>query len=62
MKFNPPSTVRTFLYVMGVAINTFVGVLLTSDIKLSVYVLAAIAAYNAVVALMAGANVTPDEL
>jgi len=61
MKLNPSSSVRTALYVLSVAINAFMAVLLTSDVVISVFILAGIAAFNAVVALMAGANVTPDE-
>lgn len=61
MKFNPSSSVRTTLYVLSVALNAFMAVLLTSDVNISVFVLAGVASFNAVVALMAGANVTPDE-
>lgn len=61
MRLNPSSSVRIVLYALSVAVNAFMGVLLTSDISISVYVLAGVAAFNAVVALMAGANVTPDK-
>lgn len=61
MKLNPSSNVRTMLYVLSVAVNAFMAVLLTNDVEMNVYALAGIAAFNAVVALMAGANVTPDE-
>lgn len=60
MKINPSSSVRTTLYVLSVAINAFMAVLLTSEVVISVFVLAGIASFNAVVALMAGINVTPD--
>jgi hypothetical protein len=61
MQFNPPSAVRTTLYVTSVALNAMMGVILTSEVEVSVYVLAGIAGFNAVVALMAGLNVTPDQ-
>lgn len=60
MKFNPSSSVRTTLYVLSVALNAFMAVLLTSDVNISVFVLAGVASFNAVVALMAGINVVPD--
>ena len=61
MKFNPPSSIRTGLYVLSVFINAVMGVLITSEVSLPVVVLALVAGFNAVVALMAGVNVTPDE-
>lgn len=61
MKFNPSSAVRTSLYVAGVAVNAFMGVVLTSDVEVSVFLLAGLAAFNAVLAVMAGVNVTPSE-
>jgi hypothetical protein len=61
MKLNPPSIVRTFLYVSSVFINAMMGVFLTSDIQIPVGVIAILSGFNAVVALIAGANVTPDE-
>lgn len=60
MKLNPPSSVRMVLYAISVALNAFMAVLLTGDVKISIYVLAGVSAYNSVVALMAGVNVTPD--
>lgn len=61
MKLNPSSSIRTALYVTGVAVNAFMGVVFTSDIEVSVFVLAGLAAFNAVLAAMAGVNVTPSE-
>lgn len=60
MKLNPPSYVRSTLYALSVAINAFMAVLLTGNVEVSIFVLAGVAAFNAVVALMAGVNVTPD--
>jgi len=60
MRFNPSSSVRTALYVLSVFINAVMGVLVTSDIVIPVVALALVAGFNAVVALMAGANVQPD--
>lgn len=61
MKINPSSSVRNTLYVTGVAVNAFMGVLLTSDVEVSVFVLALLAAFNAALAVMAGVNVTPEQ-
>ena len=60
MTFNPSSTVRTSLYVFSVFINAVAGVVLTSDVVVPIIAVALLAGFNAVVALMAGANVTPD--
>lgn len=62
MNINPPSSVRTGLYVTSVFINAVTGVLITSEVVVPVVALALIAGFNAVVALMAGANVTQDEV
>ena len=59
--FNPPSSVRSVLYVLTVFINATLGVLVASGVEVSVYVMAVVAGFNAVVALMAKSNVTPDE-
>lgn len=61
MSFNPPSTIRTALYVMMVFINAMMAVLVSSEVKLPVLLVAFVAGFNAVVGLMASANVTPDE-
>lgn len=61
MKINPPSSVRTALYVLSVALNTFMAVLLTGDMVINIYILASVSAFNAVVALMAGVNVNPEQ-
>lgn len=61
MKINPPSAVRTILYITSVFVNAMVGVLLVNEITVSAYALALIAGLNAVVALMAGVNVNPEE-
>lgn len=61
MRFNPSSNVRTGMYVFSVFINAVMGVLLTSSVVVPVVAVALLAGFNAVVALMAGANVTPDE-
>lgn len=61
MSINPSSTIRTGLYVIAVFINAVMGVLITSDVVVPVMVLALVAGFNAVVALMAGANVNPEQ-
>ena len=61
MKLNPSSAVRTVLYALSVGVNAFMAVVITSDVEVNIFVLAGVAAFNAVVALMAGANVTPDK-
>lgn len=60
MKLNPPSYVRSTMYALSVAINAFMAVILTGDVEVSIFVLAGVSAYNAVVMLMAGVNVNPD--
>ncbi len=60
MKLNPPSYIRSTLYALSVAINAFMAVVLTGDVVVSIYVLAGVSAFNSVVMLMAGVNVTPD--
>lgn len=57
---NPSSKVRYAVYVLSIFINAAVAVLVT-QVEVSVYVLAAVAGLNAVVAVIAGHNVTPDE-
>jgi hypothetical protein len=60
MSINPSSTVRTGLYVLSVFINAVMGVLVTSEVVIPIIALALVAGFNAVVAIMAGANVTQD--
>lgn len=55
-----PSSVRSALYGFTIFVNAMVAVVVT-EVKLSVWVLGAVAGFNALVALMAHANVTPDE-
>lgn len=61
MKINPSSAVRTSLYILAVFINAVMGVLITSQVAIPVLVLALVSGFNAVVAVMAGVNVTPDQ-
>lgn len=61
MKLNPSSNVRTSLYIITVFMNAMIGALVASGVAVSVFVLATMAGFNAVVALMAGINVTPDQ-
>ena len=58
--FNPPSAIRSALYVLSVFINATLAVLISSDVELSVYILAVVAGFNAVVALMARSNVSEE--
>lgn len=60
-RINPPSYVRTGMYALSVFVNAVLGVLLANEVSVSVYIIAVVAGYNAVVALMAGANVTPED-
>jgi hypothetical protein len=60
VSINPSSAVRTGLYVISVFINAMLGVLVTSEVVIPIIALALVAGFNAVVAIMAGANVTPD--
>lgn len=57
---NPSSKVRAIIYTLGVFVNAFFGVLATGEVKLPIWVVAALAGFNAVLALMAKANVTPE--
>lgn len=59
--FNPSSSARSALYALQVFVNATVGVLVASKVEISVYVIALIAGFNAVMGLLAKANVTPDE-
>lgn len=61
MKLNPSSNVRTSLYIFTVFMNAVIGALVASGAAVSVIILAVMAGFNAVVALMAGINVTPDQ-
>ena len=61
MNINPSSNIRTVLYLVTVFINAVVGVVTTSGVVVPIAVLAIVAGFNAVVALMAGANVAPDK-
>lgn len=61
MNINPPSVVRQLAYIVSVFVNASMGVLIANNVELSVWVLAVIAGFNAVVALMASINITPDQ-
>lgn len=61
MKFNPPSQIRTALYVATVFINAMMFVIIARDVMIPVLLEGGIAGLNAVVAIMAGVNVTPEE-
>lgn len=61
MNINPPSKVRALLYIMAVFANAVMGVLASSSVAVPIIVVALLAGFNAVVALMAGVNVTPDK-
>ena len=61
MKLNPSSSVRTSLYIMSVFVNACLAVLTSSGVVIPIMVLAVIGGFNAVVAFVAGVNVTPDE-
>jgi hypothetical protein len=52
--------VRAIVYLLSVFINASIAIVLT-EVKLSVWVLGGVAGFNAVVAILAKANVTPDE-
>jgi hypothetical protein len=60
MRLNPSSTVRATLYVVSIFINAVMGVMIANEVVMPVFVLALLAGFNAVVAVMAGANVTSD--
>ena len=55
---NPSSTIRSIIYVVGVFLNAFIASLIGANVHLPVWVVASLAGYNAVMALMARANVT----
>jgi hypothetical protein len=61
MKLNPPSAVRTVMYAFMIFINAFMAVIVSSDVKVPIVFIALLAGYNAVMGVMAGVNVTPDE-
>lgn len=58
--FNPPSSVRSTLYVITVFINAMMLVFTAREVAIPVLLEAAISGLNAVVAVMAVANVKPD--
>jgi len=58
---NPSSKVRAIVYILGVFVNAFFGVLATAGMELSIWVVAGLAGFNAIVAFMAQANVTPEK-
>lgn len=58
---NPPSKLREAVYLLSVFINATLAVLVASDVAVSIYVVAGISGFNAVVLAMAKSNVTPDE-
>lgn len=60
MSINPSSKVRFTLYVAGVFLNASTGFLVASGVEVPVLLMAALAGYNAVIAVMAGTNVNPD--
>lgn len=60
MNVSIPSNVRAALYLLSVFIGSTVAFLTAAGVKLSVWVLALAAGFNAVVAIVARANVTPD--
>jgi hypothetical protein len=55
---NLPPKVRSVVYVLSVFINAVFGVLATNEVKLSVWVVAGLAGFNAVVAVLAARNVS----
>lgn len=61
MNVKVPSNVRAALYVVSVFLNTFTAALVAGGVKLNIWVVAGLAGFNAVVALMARANVSPNE-
>lgn len=58
MQINPAPQVRQALYVVAVFLNAVVGALQASDVVIPVLAAALLAGYNAVVAIMATANVS----
>jgi hypothetical protein len=58
MSINPPSQVRAVLYILSVFVNASAGVLTASEVHLSVWIVAGLAGFNAVVAAMAVSNVS----
>jgi hypothetical protein len=61
MRFNPPAPFRTSIYITSVFINAMVAAFVSSGLEVPLLLNAALAGFNAVVLVMAGANVTPDE-
>lgn len=58
---NPTSTVRSLIYLLSVFINACTAFLVASGVVLNIWLLAIVAGFNAVVAVMARANVTPEQ-
>ena len=57
---NIASNVRSAIYVTSVFVNAMVAFLVAANVELNVWALAVLAGLNAVVAVVARANVTPD--
>lgn len=60
MNVNIPSSVRSAMYLASVFASTFIGVVVAAGVHLSIWVVAGVSAFNAVVAIVARVNVTPD--
>lgn len=57
---NPSAGIRYYIYVVAVFVNATV-VAAQTQVDLPWYVVSVVAGFNAVVAVIAGHNVTPDE-
>lgn len=60
-KVNLPANIRTIIYVLTVFGNAVLGAFIAAGTEVPIVVTAVAAGFNAVVALLAGRNVTPDK-
>lgn len=59
MEVNLPAKIRTIIYLLSVFVNATLAVVLT-EVTVNIWVLGVVAGLNALVALLAKSNVTPD--